>query len=178
MKDKQTAEEILKKHCSANNHHSDKTPELFTRWLIYDAMQEYATQQTSEMQKQLAAYEVIITNDTNTISSLISEKAEMQKEIDELKSELKEQFDSWTQSLKLHKERELKHKLEIEELLALNKRLIDQATRSNNECIVLQSDYNQLKQSADEMASMLKKVNSHSNANFTEIDNLLNKLKS
>jgi len=40
-----TKEEILRKHLQENEHHSDKLPDMFTRFLIYDAMDEYAQQQ-------------------------------------------------------------------------------------------------------------------------------------
>jgi hypothetical protein len=40
-----TKEEILRKHLQKNEHHSDKLPDMFTRFLIYDAMDEYAQQQ-------------------------------------------------------------------------------------------------------------------------------------
>ena len=46
-------EVILKKYTGKNEHHKDKTPDLFTCFLIYDAMEEYARLYHDELCKQL-----------------------------------------------------------------------------------------------------------------------------
>ena len=46
-------EEILKSHLKENEHHGDKTPDLFTCFLIYDAMDEYAKDVVGRFDRKL-----------------------------------------------------------------------------------------------------------------------------